>query len=114
MLDNVIQLNKAKTYSTIRFRIRLEGKRWREVTEIDDLEKAINEDASEQRRLAELFKVSMNEFASERSIEACLGALNLCIQLAGIRKKLMEYYEQYARLLENEITRLRIKCEENK
>lgn len=56
----------------------------------------------------------MNEFASERSIEACLGALNLSIQLAGIRKKLMEYYEQYARLLENEITNLRRKCEENK
>lgn len=64
--------------------------------------------------MAELFKTSMNEFAGERSIEACLDALNLSIQLAGIRKKLMEYYEQYARLLEAEITRLRKICEDNK
>jgi hypothetical protein len=82
------------------------------VTKIDDIEKFINENTSEQRRLTELFRISMTEFAGERSIETCLDALNLSIQLAGIRKKLMESYEQYARLLEGEIIRLRKKCEE--
>jgi hypothetical protein len=82
------------------------------VTKIDDIEKFINENTSEQRRLTELFRISMTKFAGERSIENCLDALNLSIQLAGIRKKLMESYEQYARLLEGEIIRLRKKCEE--
>ena len=81
------------------------------MTEIDDIEKFINENSSEQRRLTELFRSSMNRFAEERSIETCLDALNLSIQLAGIRKKLMESYEQYARLLEEEIVKLRKICE---
>lgn len=82
------------------------------MTKIDDIEKFINENTSEQRRLTELFRISMTKFAGARSIETCLDALNLSIQLAGIRKKLMESYEQYARLLEEEIIRLRKKCEE--
>jgi hypothetical protein len=81
------------------------------MTEIDDIEKFINENSSEQRRLTELFRSSMNRFAGERSIETCLDALNLSIQLAGIRKKLMESYERYARLLEEEIVKLRKICE---
>jgi hypothetical protein len=52
----------------------------------------------------------MTRFAEDRSIETCLDALNVSIQLASIRKKLMESYEQYARLLELEIVRLRQIC----
>jgi len=80
------------------------------MTEIDDIEKFINENSSEQRRLTELFRISMTRFAGDRSIETCLDALNLSIQLAGVRKKLMESYEQYARLLEGEIVKLRKIC----
>jgi hypothetical protein len=48
----------------------------------------------------------MNDFATDRSLETCLDALNLAMQLANIRAKLAESYEFYARLLEKEITRL--------
>ena len=48
----------------------------------------------------------MNDFATDRSLETCLDALNLAMQLANIRGKLAESYEFYARLLEKEITKL--------
>jgi hypothetical protein len=54
----------------------------------------------------------MHKFAGDRSVETCLDALNVSIQLASIRRKLMEAYEQYARLLEGEIIRLRRNCED--
>ncbi|MDP9197196.1 MAG: hypothetical protein M3O24_01355 [Thermoproteota archaeon] len=82
--------------------------------EIDDLEKNISENSNEQNRLSELFKTSMNNFAGDRSVETCIDALNISIQLAGVRRKLMESYEQYARLLEGEIVRLRRLCETKK
>ena len=50
---------------------------------------------------------AMNDFATERSLETCLDALNLSMQLANIRGKLAESYEYYARMLEQEITKLR-------
>lgn len=67
----------------------------------------INEVASEQKLLMELFQTSMNKFAGERSFETCLDALNVSIQLAGVRKRMMVAYEQYARILEEEIIKLR-------
>ncbi len=80
---------------------------------VDLIEKIINEYSVEQRRLNELFKISMNKFASERSFETCLDALNLSIQLASVRGKLMESYEQYSRILEGEIIKLRKNCQNN-
>jgi methyl-accepting chemotaxis protein len=74
--------------------------------EIDQLTKTINEQSDEQRRIIAQFNKAMNEFAAERSLETCLDALNLSMQLANIRSKLAESYEYYARLLEREITRL--------
>jgi len=52
------------------------------------------------------FSKAMNNFATERSLETCLEALNTSIQIANIRSKLVESYEYYARLLEKEITRI--------
>lgn len=80
---------------------------------IDLIEKIINEHSVEQRRLNELFKISMNKFASERSFETCLDALNLSIQLTSVRGKLMESYEHYSRILEAEILQLRKKQDSN-
>ena len=74
---------------------------------IDLIEKIINEHSVEQRRINELFKISMNKFASERSFETCLDALNISIQLTSVRGKLMESYEHYSRILEGEILKLR-------
>ncbi|HEX2014921.1 MAG TPA: hypothetical protein VLA68_06810 [Nitrososphaera sp.] len=74
--------------------------------EIDQLTKSINDLSSEQRKITEQFNKAMNNFATERTLETCLDALNLAMQLANIRAKLAESYEFYARLLEREITRL--------
>src|SRR5919109_3411002 len=84
----------------------LKGKVFGGSDEIDQLTKTINEQSDEQRRLIAQFNKAMNEFAAERSLETCLDALNLSMQLANIRGKLAESYEYYARLLEREITRL--------
>jgi hypothetical protein len=75
--------------------------------EIDQLTKTINEHSEEQRRIVSQFNRAMNDFAAERSLETCLDALNLSMQLANVRGKLAESYEYYARMLEREITRLR-------
>ena len=76
-------------------------------SEIDQLEKTINEHSDEQRKIMSQFNKAMNNFATERSLETCLDALNLSMQLANVRGKLAESYEFYARTLEQEITRLR-------
>ena len=51
--------------------------------DVDELNTAINEQSGEERRLAARFQKAMNEFATERSLETCLDALNLSIQLAN-------------------------------
>ncbi|MDQ3873423.1 MAG: hypothetical protein M3258_07430 [Thermoproteota archaeon] len=84
----------------------LKGRGFGGSDEIDQLTKTINEQSDEQRRIIAQFNKAMNEFAAERSLEACLDALNLSMQLANIRAKLAESYEFYARLLEREITRM--------
>jgi hypothetical protein len=90
----------------------IKNMRSRHLHEIEDLERIISENSTEQKILSEHFKISMNKFAGVRSVETCLDALNVSIQLASIRRKLMEAYEQYARLLEGEIIRLRRLCED--
>ena len=74
--------------------------------DVDDLEKAINELGEEQRKLVSRFDRAMNEFATERSLETCLDALNISIQLASTRGKLAESWEHYARIMEGEVARL--------
>jgi methyl-accepting chemotaxis protein len=84
----------------------LKGKGFGGYDEIEQLTKSINEQSDEQRRIIAQFNKAMNEFAAERSLETCLEALNLSMQLANIRSKLADSYEYYARVLEREITRL--------
>lgn len=76
------------------------------VNEIDQLIQTINEEGSEQRKAMDVFSKAMNNFATDRSLETCLEALNVSMQIANIRGILVESYEYYARLLEREITRL--------
>lgn len=71
--------------------------------EIERLTRLINDQSSEQRRLLDSFNKAMNAFATERSLESCLDALNISMQLANTRGKLAESYEYYARMLEREI-----------
>ena len=82
---------------------------WLKGTGSDDIErltKAINDQSSDQKKIMEQFNKAMNNFATERSLETCLDALNMSMQLASVRGRLAESYEYYARMLEREITRL--------
>jgi hypothetical protein len=74
--------------------------------DIDQLTSTINDQSAEQRNIMNRFNAAMNDFATDRSLETCLDALNLAMQLANIRGKLAESYEFYARMLEKEITNL--------
>lgn len=80
---------------------------------VDDLEKMINENSSEHQLLLKSFKESMNQFATERSIDTCLQSLNISIQLASTRSTLMELYKSYCHILEKEVIRLRKFCDDN-
>lgn len=80
---------------------------------VDDIEKLIDENSSEHQQLLASFKKSMDSFATERSLDTCLQALNISIQLASVRSTLTELYKSYCRILEREITRLRKINQEN-
>jgi hypothetical protein len=74
--------------------------------DVEELANFINDQSSEQKLLIIQFKSAMNRFASERSLDSCLEALNVCMQLTNTRRRLLESYQRYSRLLENEITRI--------
>ncbi|HYY67025.1 MAG TPA: hypothetical protein VE572_01620 [Nitrososphaeraceae archaeon] len=74
--------------------------------EIDELTKEINEDTAEHQRIIKIFENAMNNFASDRSLDTCLDALNASIQMAKIRHKLFQSYKHYSEILEMEIVRL--------
>lgn len=75
-------------------------------TDVEELANLINDQSSEQKNLIIQFKSALNRFASERSLDSCLEALNVCMQLTNTRRRLLEAYQRYSRLLENEITRI--------
>jgi hypothetical protein len=74
--------------------------------EIDELGKEIDENTAEERRVIRKFDDAMNNFASDRSLDACLDSLNTSIQLASVRRKLFLSYKHYSELLESEIVKL--------
>jgi hypothetical protein len=74
--------------------------------DVEELANLINDQSSEQKNLIIQFKSALNRFASERSLDSCLEALNVCMQLTNTRRHLLESYQRYSRLLENEITRI--------
>ena len=74
--------------------------------DIDALSKAIDEDTAEHEKIMRDFEIAMREFASDRSLETCLGALNVSIQMSNLRYKLFQSYMHYSRLLEREVAKL--------
>jgi hypothetical protein len=74
--------------------------------DVEELANLINDQSSEQKKLILQFKSAMDRFASERSLDSCLEALNVCMQLTNTRRRLLESYQRYSRLLENEITKI--------
>ena len=73
---------------------------------IHEITRTIEEFSDEQREIIEKFKTDMEKFTIERTIESCLQALNLSMQLANTREKLIEAYKEYSVLLENELKKL--------
>ena len=63
----------------------------------------IEEFSDEQRVIVREFKREMEKFTEERSLDTCLQALNLSMQMANTKEKLLEAYKQYSSLLENEL-----------
>jgi len=72
---------------------------------IESIIRSIEEISDEQRDLVKKFKLDMELFASERTLESCVQTLNQSMQLANIREQLVETYKQYCQLLENELKR---------
>jgi len=72
---------------------------------IESIIRSIEEISDEQRDLVKKFKLDMELFASERTLESCVQTLNQSMQLANIREQLVETYKQYCKLLENELRR---------
>ncbi len=70
---------------------------------LDNFEKEMSEQNLEQKILVNKFSEAMNKFASDRSFESCLDALNISIQLANVRGSLYKSFEHYSKYLENEI-----------
>jgi hypothetical protein len=93
--------------------VKFDNFREKDSKSVDDIEKLINENSSEHQQLLESFKKSMNSFATERSMDTCLQALNISIQLASVRSTLTELYKSYCHILENEVVRLRKMTQES-
>jgi len=72
----------------------------------NDIVNSINEQKIEQKKLVELFKIKMNTFATDRSIESCLDVLNTAIQLSNVRGKLAKSFEYYSKDLEMQVIKL--------
>jgi len=70
---------------------------------IESIIRSIEEISDEQRDLVKKFKLDMELFASERTLESCVQTLNQSMQLANIREQLVETYKQYCSLLEQEL-----------
>ncbi len=82
--------------------------------EVEELANLINDQSSEEKKLIIQFKSALSRFASERSLDSCIEALNVCMQLTNTRRRLQESYQQYSRLLENEITRINKESKQKK
>ena len=74
--------------------------------DVGELTNLINDQSSEQKDLIIQFRAALNRFASERSLDSCIEALNVCMQLTNTRRRLLESYQRYCRLLEDELTRI--------
>lgn len=74
--------------------------------DIESITRSIEELSDEQREIVKDFKTEMDKFVTERSLESCMQTLNLSIQLANTREKLLRIYQQYSSVLEDELKRL--------
>ncbi len=70
---------------------------------IQEITRTVEELSDEQRDILKQFKAKMELFTTDRTLETCIEALNLSLQLANTREKLLDSYKQYSYLLEKEL-----------
>ena len=70
---------------------------------LQHLVKSIEEASDDQREIVKQFKVEMENFVTERTLDSCIKALNLSMQLANLREQLLGIYKQYISILESEL-----------
>lgn len=70
---------------------------------LQHITKSIEEVSDDQREIVKKFKVEMENFVTERTLDSCIKTLNLSMQLANIREQLLGIYKQYISILESEL-----------
>ena len=65
--------------------------------------KSIEEISDEQREIVKRFKLEMENFVTERTLDSCIKTLNSSMQLANVREQLLATYKQYISILESEL-----------
>jgi len=65
--------------------------------------KSIEEISDDQREIVKRFKVEMENFVIERTLDSCIKTLNSSMQLANVREQLLVIYKQYISILESEL-----------
>ncbi|HKR74842.1 MAG TPA: hypothetical protein VJR94_12120 [Candidatus Nitrosocosmicus sp.] len=65
--------------------------------------KSIEEISDEQREIIKRFKLEMDDFVTERTLDSCIKTLNSSMQLANVREQLLAIYKQYISILESEL-----------
>ncbi len=74
--------------------------------------KSIEELSDEQREIVKRFKVEMENFVRERTLDSCVRTLNSSMQLANVREQLLAIYKEYISILESEL-RIALKEKQN-
>ncbi len=65
--------------------------------------KSIEEVSDDQREIVKRFKIEMENFVIERTLDSCIKTLNSSMQLANVREQLLDIYKQYISILESEL-----------
>lgn len=74
--------------------------------------KSIEELSDDQREIVKRFKVEMENFVTERTLDSCVRTLNSSMQLANVRDQLLAIYKEYISILESEL-RIALKEKQN-
>ena len=95
------------TNLVIFLRRRDQGESVRETKILNDnlqhIVKSIEEISDEQREIVKRFKLEMENFVTERTLDSCIKTLNSSMQLANVREQLLATYKQYISILESEL-----------
>ena len=74
--------------------------------------KSIEELSDDQREIVKGFKVEMENFVTEKTLDSCIRTLNSSMQLANVREQLLAIYKEYISILESEL-RIALKEKQN-